>query len=56
MGLKIIVIEVTVGHLTLKALDVVVGAFNLKKRTIVMLELAMEITFIDTTATKTDVT
>ena len=56
MSLEIIVIEVTVGHLTLKALDVVVGAFNLKKRTIVMLELAMEITFIDTAATKTDVT
>ena len=56
MSLEIIVIEVTVDHLTLKALDVVVGAFNLKKRTIVMLELAMEITFIDTAATKTDVT
>ena len=56
MGLKIIVIEVTVGHLTLKALDVVVGAFNLKKRTIVMLELAMEITLVDTTAAKADVT
>lgn len=56
MSLEIIVIEVTVNHLTLKALDVVVGAFNLKKRTIVMLEFAMEITFIDTAATKTDVT
>lgn len=56
MGLKIIVIEVTVGHLTLKALDVVVGAFNLKKRGVVMLELAMEITFINTAATEADIT
>ena len=56
MSLEIIVIEVTVDHLTLKALDVVIGTFDLKKRAVVMLEFAMEITFIDTTATKTDVT
>lgn len=37
-------------------LDVVVGAFNLKKRTVVMLELAMEITFVDTAAAEADVT
>lgn len=56
MSLEIIVIEETVNHLTLKALDVVVGAFNLKKRTIVMLELAMEITLVDTAAAEADVT
>lgn len=54
--LKFIVIEVTVNHLTLKALDVVVGTFNLKKWTVVMLELAMEITLVDTAATEADVT
>ena len=56
ISLKIIVIEVTIDHLTLKMLDVVVGAFNLKKRTVVMLELAMEITFVDTAAAEADVT
>ena len=56
MSLKFIVIEVTIDHLTLKALDVVVGAFDLKKRTVVMLEFAMEIAFVDTAATKADVT
>ena len=56
MNLKFIVIKVTVDHLTLKALDVFVGAFNLKKRGVVMLELAMEITFINTAATEADVT
>jgi hypothetical protein len=56
MSLEIIVIEVTVDHLTLKALDVVIGTFDLKKRAVVMMEFAMEITLVDTAATKTDVT
>ena len=56
ISLKFVVIEVTIDHLTLKALDVVVGAFDLKKRTIVMLEFAMEITLVDTAATEADVT
>ena len=56
MSLEIIVIEVAVDHFTLKVLDVVICAFDLKKRAIVMLEFAMEITLIDTTATEADVT
>lgn len=56
MSLKFIVIEETVDHLTLKALDVVVGAFNLKKWAFVMLEFAMEVTLVDTAATEADVT
>ena len=54
--LKIIVIEVTVDHLTLKALDVVIGTFDLKKRAVVMMEFAMEITLVDTAAAEADVT
>ena len=56
MSLEIIVIEVTVNHLTLKALDVVIGTFDLKKRAVVMMEFAMEITLVDTTAAEADVT
>ena len=56
MSLKIIVIEVTVDHLTLKALDMVIGAFNLKKLAFVMLEFAMEITLVDAAAAEADVT
>lgn len=56
MSLEIIVIEVTVDHLTLKALDVVIGTFDLKKRAVVMMEFAMEITLVDTAAAEADVT
>lgn len=56
MSLKIIVIEVTIDHLAFKAQDMVIGTFDLKKRTIVTLELTMEITLVDTTATEADVT
>ena len=56
MSLEIIVIEVTVDHLTLKALDVVIGTFDLKKRAVVMMEFGMEITLVDTAAAEADVT
>lgn len=48
-------LKVAENHLLLQALNVGLVAASLKERTLVMLELALEIAFFDATASATDV-